>query len=257
MPCAFATKHDHLQTGLKGCGLKIARGLAKYGLGNLLYDILAAHTGKDLLEHLATWRERLKVLLRTDPRGYIGHTYPSLARAVDDRIPNVKAARKLLHPALLEQTAYETLPPPRPLELAQIARFCEMHFSFGSCAELLCALRKTVWPDEALRMLISEGLARVGKHVEVSIIVSHSLHAVLTLSISLRSGVWSTSRSKLLMSRLRSATHSALSSSKTPGSVITSRSRCAICASIGTLRSFRRRRCLRNRASASRQSYPQ
>lgn len=85
--------------------------------------------------------------------------------------PNVKDARLLVNPALLDPTAYDVVHASRRMDLAGIARFCEIHFSFGSCAWLLCTLRTTLWHDEVLRMLLDERSHQPATPLEVSRLV--------------------------------------------------------------------------------------
>ncbi|TFK83441.1 hypothetical protein K466DRAFT_665841 [Polyporus arcularius HHB13444] len=175
---ALLKGNDYDKTGLPRCGLQKAHGLVKYGLGRSLYDTLVARTGNDLRVHLTIWREQLRAKLRSDPDDFIGHACPSLAVAVTDSFPKLKVASLLARPALLSPRAYDTLSGPRRMDLAQIATFCEVHFSFGSRAELLVALRKALWPDEAVRMLIDEGLGRAADHSEIRHVVDVKVTSV-------------------------------------------------------------------------------
>lgn len=71
---------DYHQAGLAGCGTKTARGLAKCGLGDSLYEA-AINLPQDLLPgFLSNWRNELRHELRTDSRGNIGKKHPSLAK---------------------------------------------------------------------------------------------------------------------------------------------------------------------------------
>jgi hypothetical protein len=63
-----------LQNGLKGCGINVAYGLAKYDLGESLLKAAKWHHNDvtKLANFLVGWRAELRWLLRTDPDGHIG-----------------------------------------------------------------------------------------------------------------------------------------------------------------------------------------
>ncbi|KAI0643576.1 PIN domain-like protein [Trametes meyenii] len=63
---------DYDPIGLKRCGLHIAHGLAKYGLGRSLYNALRLLSLEQLETFLVEWRMQLCDKLRTDPSGFIG-----------------------------------------------------------------------------------------------------------------------------------------------------------------------------------------
>ncbi|KAI0776325.1 PIN domain-like protein, partial [Trametes elegans] len=151
---ALLVGSDYDSIGLRGCGARTARGVLKYELGNKLIAGFLAYTGDERTRWIARWRSRLQEVLRTDPRGFIGRTHPSLASSITPAFPDLHILRLFLEPQLLNITAYEGLSRPSVLDVARIGELCELYFTWGSRAGILKTLRSTLWPCEVARMLI-------------------------------------------------------------------------------------------------------
>ncbi|KAI0643575.1 hypothetical protein C8Q79DRAFT_1012158 [Trametes meyenii] len=61
------------------------------------------------------------------------------------------------------------------MNLPRLAELCELYFTWGNSTEILKTFRTAIWPGEALRMFINEGLERTGSAIETRSL----LHAVV------------------------------------------------------------------------------
>lgn len=157
------------QTGLPRCGPGVARGLVKYGLGCSLYGALLSLHDDKLQSFLLGWRAQLRDKLHFDPSGYIGRRHPALAASVPSSFPDLKVAMLFLSPAVLHPDQYASLRDPQVMDLPHLALLCEQYFTWGSCTEILKVFRTSLWPGEAVRMFINEGLKAKGLDVQVSL----------------------------------------------------------------------------------------
>ncbi|OSD07465.1 PIN domain-like protein [Trametes coccinea BRFM310] len=158
---------DYDPNGLPRCGPTVAYGLTKYGLGRALSTAVQSMSDVELTAYLPTWRALLCDRLRRDPHGHIGRLQPSLAASVPATFPDVEIARLLLAPTVLDPQTYSNLRGPRPMDLPRLGQLSERYFAWGSRADILKTFRLTLWPGEAVRMLILDGLNSRGAHVEV------------------------------------------------------------------------------------------
>ncbi|KAI0327608.1 PIN domain-like protein [Cubamyces sp. BRFM 1775] len=149
---------DYDPSGLRHCGPRIARGLARYGLGRSLYAALCSSSNEELANFLPRWRTTLREKLRFDPNHFIGRQCPALAASIPQNFPDVSIARLFISPAVLDPARYADLAAPRAMDLSCLGKLCELYFTWGNHAEILNTFRTSVWPGEAVRMLIMEGL---------------------------------------------------------------------------------------------------
>lgn len=148
---------DYHQAGLAGCGTKTARGLAKCGLGDSLYEA-AINLPQDLLPgFLSNWRNELRHELRTDSRGNIGKKHPSLAKSVPDDFPNIDVLLSYTQPVTSEtvgsarnrlQITWDKEP-----DLGKIAALCEFYFEWGYKERIIKRFRTVIWPSAVLRIM--------------------------------------------------------------------------------------------------------
>ncbi|KAI0819165.1 PIN domain-like protein [Trametes gibbosa] len=160
---------DYDPTGLPRCGPAIARRLIQYDLGKLLCAGMRSHSDEDLASFLSQWRLQLCERLRVDPNGFIGRQHAALANAVPATFPDVDVLCRLISPALLTPELYSTLDNPRDMDVAQLGQLCELYFTWGSRIEIMKTFRTALFPGEAIRMLVNEGLGRCGTPTKVKV----------------------------------------------------------------------------------------
>ncbi|TFK78462.1 hypothetical protein K466DRAFT_606964 [Polyporus arcularius HHB13444] len=79
---------DYNSQGLQNCGVKTARGLARYGLGDTLLDCINnAEDDTTLVSALAAWRQDVCRYLRDDPDKSIGQCRHALAQNISKDFP--------------------------------------------------------------------------------------------------------------------------------------------------------------------------
>lgn len=152
-----------LQSGLVGCGSRIAHGLAQYGLGD---DLLTAVDifGDDrdgLSEFLSHWRDSLRHHLQTDPLGYIGHRNMALAASLPDTFPNFEALHCYAHPItspqnILSRLSLSFIRHPPQFNLSQLVSLCELWFSWHTSYVILHKFSRYVWPGIVLRAVVNK-----------------------------------------------------------------------------------------------------
>ena len=86
------------QTGLRGCGIKLAYGVSRYGLGDSLLHAARSASDKELANFLIGWRRELTQILRHDPKGLIGRKNCVVANAVTDGFPDLTVVRNYTNP---------------------------------------------------------------------------------------------------------------------------------------------------------------
>ncbi|TCD68655.1 Gen1p [Steccherinum ochraceum] len=149
---------DYDTVGFPGCGIKIALGLLRYGLGNSLYGGAVSLQGQDLEDFIKMWRAEVQDKLRHDPLGYIGQAHPAVA----DRMPPSFPSYQILHAYLHPVTSAFDVPATQYLshlpDIGRFAALCERSFGFGSRTGILDYLHKNVWPGLSLRILMHEAL---------------------------------------------------------------------------------------------------
>ncbi|KAH9858620.1 PIN domain-like protein [Lenzites betulinus] len=158
---------DYNTGGLKKCGRRIASGILKYDLGAPLYAAFITHTGDDLAGFLVRWRRRLQDVLRNDPRGVIGRTYPALASSITATFPDLDIIRLFVNPSVRTAADYMAIGEPSPIDVERIAGLCELYFTWGTRSEILKTLRTTLWSSVTVRMLIKAGTEEAEVDTEV------------------------------------------------------------------------------------------
>lgn len=149
---------DYHQAGLPRCGLGIAHGLAKSGLGDELLEAAQSLTRAELSEFLTSWREALRNELRTNSRKHLKSKKPSLAKTIPDSFPDIDILLSYTNPitSATDAGARRTHTPPewnREPNLAKLAHVCELHFEWGLKDTIIKRFRTVLWPSIVLRAL--------------------------------------------------------------------------------------------------------
>ncbi|CCM02117.1 uncharacterized protein FIBRA_04194 [Fibroporia radiculosa] len=164
---------DYHQAGLQGCGGTIAHGLAKCGFGDSLLRAAQTLSREKLSEFLDTWREELRVELRTNARGLIGKKYPSLAKSIPSDFPDIEVLLNYTDPITSESNStrpkkifidWEKEP-----DLGKIAELCELYFEWGVKEIIIKRFRTVLWPAAVLRILRRAALLRDKKATRIGI----------------------------------------------------------------------------------------
>jgi hypothetical protein len=147
------------QNGLKGCGINIAYGLAKYGLGDSLLRAAKMHydDAAALASFLVDWRVELQTLLRTDPDGHIGRQCKSVADNIRETFPLPHVVLAYTHPLTSwSHGGYgaATIPsiPLQEPDVRGLASFCKRRFGW-SPETVHAKFESVVWEGACLRML--------------------------------------------------------------------------------------------------------
>ncbi|KAL7280544.1 hypothetical protein ACG7TL_004963 [Trametes sanguinea] len=174
---ALLVGSDYDPIGLPRCGMRTALGVLKYGLGISLYAGYRTYDrGYELEDFFSRWRSRLRDVLRSDPRGFIGRLNPSLADSVSDSFPPRHVLDCFVYPHLLPEDSYVAIHPPGLLDIPRLAKLCEIHFSWGNPAQLLTTLRTSLWPAEVARLLLNMCLERTNTKPTDSEQIRHLLN---------------------------------------------------------------------------------
>ncbi|KAJ7727690.1 PIN domain-like protein [Mycena olivaceomarginata] len=144
--------------GLHGCGLTIAMGLGRAGLGMELISGLKGQSHANSLRFLCTWRYSLCAELRTNASGHLPRRYSQLAAAVPADFPDLEVINLYLHPIVAECVPAHVLilQPPR---LNVLARFAEDHFGWGDSVGILNHFADHLFPGLVVRDLVQRALA--------------------------------------------------------------------------------------------------
>lgn len=148
---------DYDQTGLAGCGIAIAHGLARSGFGDELLE--AAHTlsREDFEDYIPEWRERLRQEMRTNSKGFLPKKCPALAKSMSGDFPDIEVVLLYTNPITTEskgRTAREFhLDWEKEPDIGKIAALCEQHFEWGYKEMILKRFRTVLWPSAVLRIL--------------------------------------------------------------------------------------------------------
>lgn len=144
------------QSGLDGCGPKIANGLARTGLAMRLYQIASSDTRDEVA--LAQWREDLKLELATNASGFLPKKCVALSRKIPDDFPPADVLAAYLNP-ITSKTHRAGKHSNTPLtwskdpDLGKIAALCERSFEWGYREKLIHRFRTLLWPWIALRYI--------------------------------------------------------------------------------------------------------
>ena len=144
--------------GLAGCGIVIASGLARYGLGDSLYTAARMFPAYDYNIFIKTWRLQVRDALLADPSGYLGRRHFILAESLSPSFPR----RDIVDAYVRPLTSVFNLPPnfvsSHPPDIGRLTALYELHFGFGTRPGIYEFLRNNVWKGLALRILIHEAL---------------------------------------------------------------------------------------------------
>jgi hypothetical protein len=146
-----------IQAGLRGCGIRIAYGVSRYGLGDTLLNAARHHSGEELTEFLVEWREELVSVLRHDPKKLIGRKNNVVADAVTDAFPNREVLQLYANPitswthprsgaALIPAVTFD-LP-----DLKKLASFCYLRFGWSG-SDVHEYFESKIWEGVCMAML--------------------------------------------------------------------------------------------------------
>ncbi|KAG8894935.1 hypothetical protein FRB99_000891, partial [Tulasnella sp. 403] len=154
---------DYDKEGLRGCGIHIAHGLARAGLGEALIRVasLKGTTYKDAMDE---WRESVRVELCHNTHGFLHHTQPSLAASIPDSFPDTTLLHLYLHPITTETPGSSLLALPQAVfrsssqpALSDLASLCELYFGWEFSKQgndsILKRFHSLIWPGTFLKLL--------------------------------------------------------------------------------------------------------
>ncbi|KAF8440776.1 PIN domain-like protein, partial [Boletus edulis BED1] len=164
---AILSGGDYDVSSIPHCGIKIARGVSQYKLGQVLIRAFSTKSQREFVDFCHDWRKDLRRVLTTDPEGYLGRVYPAVANSITDSFPDCDILQKYIHPittfsshsgtqdvatTMTSQggSGYHT----RSLQpsLKMLASFCKNHFGWDGDAAM-AKMRATVWEGAELRLL--------------------------------------------------------------------------------------------------------
>jgi len=128
--------------------------VARHGVGDALLQAAQEFPAHALRAFLVQWRECLREVLQTDPKGYIGHRCPALAGSVTDAFPDLTILSAYATPltswsgGLVPQIPDITLKEPN---LTELASFCERRFGWGCTVH--DRFKSVIWEGAVLRKL--------------------------------------------------------------------------------------------------------
>ena len=143
------------QDGICGCGIDIARKLARYGLGDAL---LEAATTLPLVEFVTIfcvkWCNEVCQTLILDPLGILQHKHRELALTIQTTtdFPSPFVIASYLGPLTSwsnDQPRFDGNVLSRHPDVTTIARFCDQHFSWS--VETLLGKMHGVWTAVVVR----------------------------------------------------------------------------------------------------------
>ncbi|KAI0077668.1 hypothetical protein K474DRAFT_1690761 [Panus rudis PR-1116 ss-1] len=158
-------------SGINGCGVTTAHGLAKCGFGDSLVEAASTLSEDDLDAFLATWRDEIRQELRTNSRGFLGRKSPSLAKAITEEFPNLEVLFSYTKPMTSEHSSKRakdiTVDWEKEPDLGKIAGLCELYFEWGVKEIIIKRFRTVIWPPAVLRILRRSALLSDKKHADV------------------------------------------------------------------------------------------
>ncbi|KAJ7462921.1 PIN domain-like protein [Mycena latifolia] len=137
--------------GLHKCGLAIAMGLARAGLG------LSGQSRDASLVFLETWRDSLRAELQTNTSGYLPHKCKQLAVSIPTDFPDLDVINLYRHPIVSHQAATRSLVFPPRLDI--LTRFAEDHFGWGDHVGILSHFADQLFAGLVIRELTERALA--------------------------------------------------------------------------------------------------
>ncbi|KAH9842311.1 PIN domain-like protein [Rhodofomes roseus] len=155
---ALLTGGDY-ETGLQGFGPRVACGLARYGFGERLCEAVRKLHGDALSQFLSSWRDDLRVTLRTDNLKLLGRRYQSLSDRIPDTFPNLAVVDLYRNPVTSPLEDFEKTPA-QPPDVASLGVLCERYFSWGTPSGIIERFGNCLLPGVVLRSLIKCAINR-------------------------------------------------------------------------------------------------
>ncbi|KAJ7651099.1 PIN domain-like protein [Roridomyces roridus] len=147
--------------GLRNCGITIAIGLARAGLGKQLVFALSSQFPAVSVD---AWRQALRLEMQTNNSGHLPHRCKALADKIPHDFPDLDIINLYLRPIVSNGTLIPlTLHPPR---LDILARFTETHFPWGNSFGILDHFADQIFPGLVVRELVQGALANDGFFVQ-------------------------------------------------------------------------------------------
>ncbi|KAJ7089347.1 PIN domain-like protein [Mycena belliarum] len=146
---------------LRNCGLAIAMGLARAGLGQQLISGLHGLSHAGSVAFLQTWRESLRLELETNGSGYLPHRCKQLASQVPADFPNLNVINLYLHPIVSSGAAARSLVFQAP-RLDILAQFAEAYFGWGDSIGILMHFADQLFAGLVVRELTQRALVNDG-----------------------------------------------------------------------------------------------
>ncbi|KAJ7264836.1 hypothetical protein C8J57DRAFT_1020232, partial [Mycena rebaudengoi] len=145
--------------GLAQCGLKIAIGLTRAGLGRQLISGVCGQTRASALLFLEIWRDSLRMELRTNASGHLPHRCMQLAADMASNFPDLEVINLYCHPVLSDATTVAKSLVLRPPRLDILACFAEDHFTWGDSIGILEHFSDQLFAGLVVRDLVRRALA--------------------------------------------------------------------------------------------------
>jgi hypothetical protein len=152
-------------SGISGCGVPTAHGLAKCGFGD---DLLTAANltlpdDNTFQLFLGTWRAQMCLELSTNSHGFPHHCSMALVPKLNSAFPDIKVLDLYLNPTTswskgLGSHVRDTIAPswkPREPIIHEITMFCRQHFEWSELVTLLKRFEKVLWGGVICRMFCS------------------------------------------------------------------------------------------------------
>jgi hypothetical protein len=144
-----------MQQGLANCGPTIAYGVARYGLGDTLFDA-AKGPASHLDEFLVRWRQQLLSVLRDDPKGHIGHKCATLAASLPLAFPDPAVLAAYVRPLTNNNGSSVPAIESRQPNLTALVSICDHRFGWGVTTH--SRFKGVIWEGAVLRGLCKVSL---------------------------------------------------------------------------------------------------
>lgn len=156
-PCPTSQK-DVPGSKLHGCGIRTAHALARCGFGDELVNALTILSPPEFDEYLEQWRDALRAELSTNSRKLLSRKEKRLADSIPDTFPNLDVLRAYVQPITSESEKKSVTPYKWAHEhsLAELARFCEEKFEWGTMLIIPKRFRTLMWHGSVIRIIRRE-----------------------------------------------------------------------------------------------------
>ncbi|KAI0669291.1 PIN domain-like protein [Trametes maxima] len=145
---------DYCEQGLRGCGVSIAHGLARCGLGDSLLDVARTKTRHELEAFLAVWRDELRRELRTNKHGYLPRNYNKLTDTIPESFPDINVVLAYAIPVTSETRGRPYIVDwNKQPDFPRITALCATVFQWEDRVLLLERFRTVLWPLAVFRIL--------------------------------------------------------------------------------------------------------